>query len=912
MSPKTTPRSSPHTSKRMLSPSIRLRATKPKSYRPLSQSVSAGPEMVDSFDSDEDLLREFAASGSGGASASMALLAENFKKLEKSGKLKNWNIAKLKAPRKSSFTQLSGKFSKSYQALNRRFRSDSTKSAKSADRDALSDNEDSDHSSATPLLHSKSANSLVPPPKPPRTFKQRPLDLTGDGEVANVLLFSSQNDDFSGDVLSAIREMGVLEAATGDNSGEESREERLSKSLPNGGLKIVSSSDNLAHTLSSSSHISPLRSPRNMSPLASEPPTRAVLPPPILSPVHEAEDHVFEQQTSAQDMNQETADSILSPASTIDSCQTSVFEEATDKLTFEPLDPIADGDVPQDAEIDREEEEEASSSNANTSATTLVISSEQEASRTSSSGHSGNYLSSQKSSEDSNDGFTEFQSANPPTTPSEPHSVPAATTADSRNQESRVPANNLSTNDIKQFDSKRMSMVSVASTDWFSFDEDEPDEDNISSYSSEFPELQCAMVSYAEVCPNVTEEDHPLFSTPPTSPPLATMTLGRMKKKKQRVESNSDRSSSNSPRPKSASPLDGRRGIAGSLNLLRRSCSPRLKMSSSRSPSSRESHYEEVEDDRTLTLRPRQSSSLPGRGVPLDMNSVLQGDGSREESEEPRYMSSRDTSELPPTPPLIVTAPSGDVKAEAGEELDETFEDATETSLDKPGEIRLTSTVSMDAAYTVTRSSKLLQKSYSANSSPSTTEKRKNWSNSALTRSSTDHELQTKIKPRHGVHTRSQSTTVGECSAVVTSPCHSLDETPRHSKEGEYVAKLIRKTGKVQEDGSSEREMSFSEQDFVDILRSSMRESKVPLVHVESADDRKREKEEDGGENGGQTDEKEGGGGEGEGGEKEDRRTLSPGHLTTPSSSGGSQEVAVEPVIIPDNISPSLVSPKSH
>ena len=899
MSPKTTPRSSPHTSKRMLSPSIRLRATKPKSYRPLSQSVSAGPgEMGDSFDSDDDLLREFAASGGagagggGGATASMVLLAENFKKLEKSGKLKNWNIAKLKAPRKSSFTQLSGKFSKSYQALNRRFRSESTKSAKSVDRDALSDNEDSDNSSATPLLSSTSANNLVPPPKPARTFKQRTLDLTGDDEVANVLLFNSQDDDFSGDVLSAIREMGVLQVATG--GCEESREERFSKSLPNGGLKILSSTDDSLQ-ISSNSHVSQtplLHSPRNMSPLATEPPTRAVLPPPILSPVHEAESHALEREASAQDDNPDPTDSVLSPASTVDSYQTSVFGEAADKPTFEPLDPIEDGDVPQDGtEADGEE---VSKTNADTSTVTLVSKPEPDPATNSTSDHSSVGISSQKSSEDSNDGFTEFQSAEPLTT----HSSDPATLT--RTQESKVSANTLT---AKEFDPKRMSTISVASTDWYSLDEDEgeEEEDNISNYSNEFPELRCSMVNYAEVCQNVTEDDHPLFSTPPTSPPLATMTLGRMKKK--RMESHSDRSSSNSPRPKSASPLDSRTGhlegiAAGDINLLRRSCSPRLKCStSSRSPSSRESRYEEVEDDRTRTLRPKQSNGLSGRLAP-DVNSAVRADGSREDSEEPQYVSTHEISQPSSMPPLLVTAPSEDVVTETGE-LEETFEDATETSLDDLSELNSTSAVSMNAAYTVTRSSNPLQKSYSANTSPSTTEKRKYVLPSALTRSSTDCELS---KRRHGVHVRSQSTTVGGASATVTTPPpRGLEEAPHHPKEDEYVAKLIRKTSKDETD-SSDRVTSFSKQDFADILRSSLRGSKVPLVRIESADDKKVERA---GEDGAPVEEGDGGEGEGEGGE---RGTLSPSHLTTPSSSGGSQEVTVEPVIIPDVISPNMVS----
>ena len=924
LSPRVSPRSSPSTSKRMLSPAIRLRATKPKSYRPLSQSVSGGIERGDSFDLDDDLLREFAASNlpnSSGATSSMALLAENFKKLEKSGKLKNWNIAKIKAPRKSSFTQLSGKFSKSYQALNRRFRSDSTKSTKSTvERDAHSDNEDSDNSSATPLLHSKSASSLTPPPKPPRTFKQRALDLTGDGDVSSVLLFNSEGDDFSGDVLSAIREMGVVAVLESEDRGDE---DRFSKSLPNGGLKFSLSGD-----LSRSSpggRVSstlPLHSPRNMSPLASEPPARAALPPPALSPVHEGESCASESKESIS--RDDLAESALSPASTVDSCQMSVFDEICEKPTFEPLDPILD----DDSELQHAEGDKDFTDAADTNTLVLGDTSGKETGRSVSpvvsdgTFHATAYVSSENPFENAEDGFTEFQSAEPTAT-LRSYSPPP--------QEVNTPTRNKDTSPVEVKEvphDKRMSVLSITSADYYSFDEDEPDEDNVSNYSTEFPELQCSVVNYSAVCPNLPEDELNLFSTPPTSPPLTTMTLGRMQKK--RMDSSSERSTSNSPRPKSASPLDNPRryleGVGvGSVDILRRSCSPRPKSASTctRSQSSRESQYEEPEvvGDRGRTLHQNQPREVEAK-------EILKEGG----KEEP-CVSGQD---VPPEPVLAntLTDSAAAIPSEAvlmeereiqpeergvrleGQEvqteeqenrteegrtdgvLDETFEDAADTGLDDSSDLRTVSTVSMDATYTTREVTTLPRKSHSANTSPNTADQRKNTPSPTMTRSATDMALKSRVQLRYGLHSRSRSSTVHESSNIVPpGQRHSLQEVPDRPKD---LAKLIRKSG--DEKAPSDQVTSFSDQDFADIFRSSFRSSskEVPLVRVESADGN-RVTEEAGGEEG---DGREGGQGEGGG----DVRTLSPNHLQAPDVTDGSQAAALDSVIIPDNISPDLVS----
>ena len=126
----------------------------------------------------------------------MQLLAENLKKLEKSGKLKNWGNTnfgdklgdKFKSARRSSkkiagyaLSKLGGQST----ILRRGKRSPKSKEGV---REVHSDTEEGDEmsTSSTPLLQSMSTSthnltlSAVPPPKPPRTFKTKML-----GQVAN-------------------------------------------------------------------------------------------------------------------------------------------------------------------------------------------------------------------------------------------------------------------------------------------------------------------------------------------------------------------------------------------------------------------------------------------------------------------------------------------------------------------------------------------------------------------------------------------------------------------------------------------------------------------------------------------------------------------------------------------------------
>ena len=901
----------------MISPAgIRMRATKPKSYRPLSQSLSSGPDMLQSFDSDDDLLREFTASNtpnSSGATSSMALLAENYRKLEKSGKLKNWNIAKLKTPKKSSFTQLSGKFSKSYQALNRRFRSDSTKSSKSsAERDVHSDNEDPENSSETPLLHSESS-AFLPPSKPPRTFKQRKLDLTGDGDAESALLY--KDDDFSGDILSAIKEMGVV-AVLGRECSEESADERFSKSLPNGGIQVLSPNGDLSPQSSPTGRVSPtppLLSPKTVSPLASEPPARAFLPPPVLSPVHEGiaqaareqpvlcEDSssikdqpaLCEDSSSIKDQPalHEDPSSIKDPnssASTVGSEKPLVSKITTEAATDSqsPVVVAADAGSSEGSSLPSLTTEEGGGrldtpTSNGASPTTGQVSSKKP--------HDSN----------SDDSFTEFQSAPPVEKRLRESDLPRAASVDALDQDLKSPGKLLAFREAASLsfdDSKRVSMISVASGDWYSLDEEE--DDNISNYSAEFPELECTVSQDGPVCPNILEEEQHLFSTPPSSPPIAPE--GTLKKEKdRRTGSSSERSSSNSPRPKSASPLGYRPrrspGAVAGESLLRRSCSPHPKSAGSRTSSSRGSTYEEAmveaKEERTAALS--QSHTAGPQSKPSSSGSSCEkGEVIQEEPNDTSvvvtdsFEPEDDTSELTSAVSLTQT--------EEGEEnfddSNETFQDAAEdnTNLEGSEMAASRSAVPVDGC----EESKI-QKSQSANTSPSSADIRKNAS-SLLTRSATDLALETKTRP---LHTRSRSSTLSISGTATSGMVHrrSLEEAPDRSKDGDYFAKLIQKSSGA-EKATGSRVAAFSDQDFADIFRSSLRGSKVPMVRVESADDR--------------------GGGDAQDGDKEKReregQKPSENHLQSPCTNGASPEAVVpepiEPLVIPSDISPDLVS----
>ena len=143
----------------------------------------------------------------------MMLLAENLTKLEKSGKLKSWEKIKGGARRASLRFSLGRFGSSSPTGLMNRKRSKQEKKERAL-FESHSDLEDDDsfESSSTPLLHSVSANNLAPP-KPPRTFKTKVLDmdtddsLTEDGEGKKL---SRDEDSEFAEVLLAIKKMGTL------------------------------------------------------------------------------------------------------------------------------------------------------------------------------------------------------------------------------------------------------------------------------------------------------------------------------------------------------------------------------------------------------------------------------------------------------------------------------------------------------------------------------------------------------------------------------------------------------------------------------------------------------------------------------------------------------------------------------
>ena len=906
-----------------------MRATKPKSYRPLSQSVSSGPEMLQSFDSDDDLLRDFTASNnpnSSGATSSMALLAENYRKLEKSGKLKNWNTAKVKPPRnyKSSFTQLSGKFSKSYQALNRRFRSDSTKSSKSAaERDAHSDSEDPE--SAIPLLETKSASSYLPPSKPPRTFKQRKLDLTGDGDAESALIYA--DDDFSGDVLSAIKEMGVVAVLGKEESSEESNE-RFSKSLPNGGIQVLGSNSGDSSSQSSptcdgvSPTPPPLLSPRTVSPLASEPPARAFPLPPALSPVYEGLTQQRKEPLVRED-SVFTSDIPVSPASNVDSQQTTVFEESVETQELKSK-PSTTGGPNSDSTADKGSVDPRVSVHT----VPIIVTQEEKSAAagtiTSDAAYpSVGYVASEKPFDNNaDDGFTEFQSAPLVTHHQRAELVRAVSVDDGLQQEQKSSNKRVLLGEIAvslSFDeSKRMSMISVASADYYSMDEageEDEEEDNSSNYSAEFPELVCTVDYSAPVDPNPTEEEQHIFSTPPSSPPLSIEELKREKERRVRGSSSSDRSTSTSPRPKSASPLGHPRRSAIE-NLFRRSCSPRPKSAgttSSCTTSSRGSAYEEVGEG-TL-VRHGHSSGTPQAGSASDPNTsennrdedkttkVDTKDTPKNDSEavvaadNASVARETDSAETPkPTPTVEATEEGGEEEEEEHfDESNEMFEDASEdtTSLEESCEMAASSRSTVSVEDTEKKKKEPLRKSQSANTSPDSTLIHKNTSSSSLTRSATDLGLKSKIKVLPGFHTRSRSTTL----SLGRGPRRSLEEAPNRSKDEDYFTKLIQKTDP---EAAAAKVTAFSDQDFADILRSSLRGGKVPIVRVESADDRDDASAKTANDGGREGEVK------GEGGSQI--------YLQAPRDDDGSPETApvvpepVEVIKIPEDVPPNMVS----
>ena len=157
------------------------------------------------------------------------LLAENLTKLEKSGKLKSWEKIKGGARRASLRFSLSRFGSSSPTGLMNRKRSKQEKKERVLfeSHSDLEDDDDSFESSSTPLLHSVSANNLAPP-KPPRTFKTKVLDMDTDNgllEDGEGKKLSQEEDSEFAEVLLAIKKMGTLYSETeGETKEVEKRE----------------------------------------------------------------------------------------------------------------------------------------------------------------------------------------------------------------------------------------------------------------------------------------------------------------------------------------------------------------------------------------------------------------------------------------------------------------------------------------------------------------------------------------------------------------------------------------------------------------------------------------------------------------------------------------------------------------
>ena len=237
--------------RKSFSPSLKLRSLSISvKNRPSSASSSLNvSDQSTPADSQEDLHRTDFTQSEG--HSALHLLAENLHKLEKSGataspgtKQKSWanfNFGgKLKSARRSS-KKLSNyalsRLSTQGNALLRRGRRTPNDKGVGV-REVQSDTEDDDLSTnSTPLLYSMSAShsnlaststavNATPPPKPPRTFKTKELmslamecpiqDEQGEDEVDYI---TGDRNEFSSDILTAIREVGVLYEQENDSNG---------------------------------------------------------------------------------------------------------------------------------------------------------------------------------------------------------------------------------------------------------------------------------------------------------------------------------------------------------------------------------------------------------------------------------------------------------------------------------------------------------------------------------------------------------------------------------------------------------------------------------------------------------------------------------------------------------------------
>ena len=210
------PKASPQ-QKRSYSPSLKFKSPKlprAKLHRP--SSLAGGLDLATSSSSnrysDDDRF------GGSERPSSMMLLAENLTKLEKSGKLKSWEKIKGGARRASLRFSLGRFGSSSPTGLMNRKRSKQEKKERALfeSHSDLEDDDDSFESSSTPLLHSVSANNLAPP-KPPRTFKTKVLDMDTDDSLLEggegKKLSQDENSEFA-EVLLAIKKMGTLYSET--------------------------------------------------------------------------------------------------------------------------------------------------------------------------------------------------------------------------------------------------------------------------------------------------------------------------------------------------------------------------------------------------------------------------------------------------------------------------------------------------------------------------------------------------------------------------------------------------------------------------------------------------------------------------------------------------------------------------
>ena len=185
----------------------------------LDQAGTSSPNR----DSDDDRF------GGSERPSSMYLLAENWKKLEKSGKLRNWNFGgKIREGAKRASLRFSGRFSSgSPTPMNRKTPKPNVKARNLfGSHSDIEDDDDSFASTTTPLLLSSSMTNLAPP-KPPRTFKTKLLDIGSDENECSVEdrgadqlcsvedgeLFPEGGNEFA-DVLAAIKKMGTIYSET--------------------------------------------------------------------------------------------------------------------------------------------------------------------------------------------------------------------------------------------------------------------------------------------------------------------------------------------------------------------------------------------------------------------------------------------------------------------------------------------------------------------------------------------------------------------------------------------------------------------------------------------------------------------------------------------------------------------------